>query len=181
MCAASTVNDMCVAERKRLLRLKAVARAVCSPHGTNDHMFTTKATLQVGEYWLCFDIERDGLRQVDLTKTHNRWLNISRYVVGTYQSGVQLHKITPGLDDYDNDKWRTSNKTKWTTKFPYFHNTTKRKLYFNMSDGNFNLCFQPLFILYTLEKIGIFNKIFHLYKISSKINKNNFSFIIINT
>lgn len=143
--------------------------------------FTTKPTLQVGEYRLFFDIERDGLPQVYLPKRHNRWLNISRYVVGTYQSGVQLHKITPGLGDYDDDKWRTGNKTKWTTKFPYSHNATKRKLYFNMYNRNCNLCFQPLFILYTLEKIGIFSKIFHLYKISSKTNKNNLSLIIINT
>lgn len=47
-----------------------------TPDGSNDHVSVTKTNLQVGGHRLWFDLARDGLHQVYLTKTRYAWMNI---------------------------------------------------------------------------------------------------------
>lgn len=48
-----------------------------SPDGINSNVSVTKASLQVREHRLWFDLESDRFHQVNLHKTHYAWLTIS--------------------------------------------------------------------------------------------------------
>lgn len=48
-----------------------------SPDGINSHVSVTKAKLPFGGYRLLFDLQRDGLHQDYLPKTHSAHMNRS--------------------------------------------------------------------------------------------------------
>lgn len=77
-----------------LPRPKSTVRLEGFPYVINSNVFVSRAILQVGEHWICVDLERDVLRQVYLPNT--RWeLRELRYVGWICQVSSRAETLRP--------------------------------------------------------------------------------------